>query len=74
MIIQTIALLNVSQKQDTHVFQIIHAPLSVTVEIVNWIQERIVMEQITAHLNANQKLGTHVPITFVSVVEIVFYK
>lgn len=32
------------------------------------------MEQITAHLNANQKLGTHVPITFALAVEIAFYK
>ena len=38
------------------------------------MQERIAMEQITALIHAKHKLVTHVPITFVSTVEIVFYK
>ena len=42
--------------------------------MANWMQDRIVMEQITVLIHANHKLVTHVPITFVSTVGMVFYK
>ena len=74
MIKQTIVLLNVNLRQDTHVFQIIRVLLLVAVEMVNWMQEKIAIQSLTVLLHAKLKMGTHVPITFVSTVEIVFYK
>ena len=74
MIKQTIVLLNVNLRQDTHVFQIIRVLLLVAVEMVNWMQEKIAIQSLTVLLHAKLKMGTHVPITLASTVEIVFYK
>ena len=71
---QITVLLHADHKQGLHAFQIIRAQLLVTVEMVNWMQERIAMEQITVLTHVKLKQGTHVPITFVLTVEIVFYK
>ena len=38
------------------------------------MQEKIAIQSLTVLLHAKLKLGTHVPITFVSTVGIVFYK
>ena len=74
MIKQITALLHVNQKQDTYVMKTIRVQVLVSVEMANWMWEKIAIQSLTARLNANQKLVTHVPITFASAVEIVFYK
>lgn len=63
----------VNLRQATNV-KTTHALLLVSVEMVKFTQEKIVIQFLTVLIYAKHKLGTHVPITIVLIAEIIFYK
>ena len=73
MIPQTTVPLHANQKQDTNVLRIIHVLALASVEMVNWIREKTVIQFLTA-LHAKQTSGIHAPITPATIVEIASYK
>jgi len=61
--------LHANQRQDTNVLKIIHVLVLINVEMVYWMQEKIVIQSLIA-LHAKHKLDIHAPITLVLIVEI----